>query len=150
MRYYRISEEDLLRLLRDSLTLKEIQSIKPVSEDLAELELSKFLEVNLIQLLRDSLTLKEIQAVKTVSEEFAKRELPKFFEIPADAGFSAKINYDSKKPKYPECSKPFYFVEIEPGRWKRVDKVPPDCLPVLGDKPKTKWYSEPLGVQNDS
>ena len=45
MKYYKISEEDLLRLLRDSLTLREIQSVKPVSEDLAELELSKFHEV---------------------------------------------------------------------------------------------------------
>lgn len=45
MRYFKISEEDLLRLLRDSMTLKEIQSVKPVSEDLAELELSKFHEV---------------------------------------------------------------------------------------------------------
>ena len=45
MKYYKISEEDLLKLLRDSMTLKEIQSIKPVSEDLAELELSKFTEV---------------------------------------------------------------------------------------------------------
>ena len=45
MKYYKISEEDLLRLLRDSMTLKEIQSVKPVSEDLAELELSRFSEV---------------------------------------------------------------------------------------------------------
>lgn len=45
MKYYKISEEDLVRLLRDSLTLREIQSLKPVSEDLAELELSKFHEV---------------------------------------------------------------------------------------------------------
>lgn len=45
MKYYKISEEDLLRLLRDSLTLREIQTVKPVSEDLAELELSKFHEV---------------------------------------------------------------------------------------------------------
>lgn len=45
MRYFKISEEDLLRLLRDSMTLKEIQSVKSVSEDLAELELSKFHEV---------------------------------------------------------------------------------------------------------
>lgn len=46
MKFYKISEEDLLKLLRDSLTLKEIQSIKPVSKDLAELELSKFQEVS--------------------------------------------------------------------------------------------------------
>lgn len=45
MKYYKISEEDLLRLLRDSLTLREVQSVKPVSEDLAESELSKFSEV---------------------------------------------------------------------------------------------------------
>lgn len=45
MKYYKISEEDLLKLLRDSMTLKEIQSVKSVSEDLAELELSKFTEV---------------------------------------------------------------------------------------------------------
>lgn len=45
MKYYKISEEDLLKLLRDSMTLREIQSVKPVSEDLAELELSKFHEV---------------------------------------------------------------------------------------------------------
>lgn len=45
MRYFKISEEELLRLLRDSMTLKEILSVKPVSEDLAETELSKFSEV---------------------------------------------------------------------------------------------------------
>ncbi len=45
MKYFKISEEDLVRLLRDSLTLKEILSVKPVSEDLAETELSKFHEV---------------------------------------------------------------------------------------------------------
>ena len=45
MKYYKISEEDLLKLLRDSMTLREIQSVKLVSEDLAELELSKFHEV---------------------------------------------------------------------------------------------------------
>lgn len=45
MKYYKISEEDLIKLLRDSMTLKEILGVKPVSEDLAETELSKFSEV---------------------------------------------------------------------------------------------------------
>ena len=45
MKYYKISEEDLLRLLRDSMTLKEIQSVKSVSADLAELDLSQSTEV---------------------------------------------------------------------------------------------------------
>ena len=45
MRYYKISEKDLIKLLRDSMTLKEILGVKPVSEDLAETELSKFSEV---------------------------------------------------------------------------------------------------------
>jgi len=76
VKYYKISEEDLLKLLRDSMTLKAIQEIKPVSVDLAELELSKFSEV----------------------------------------------------PEYrvPIPEKPFKYVEVEPGRWKRVGNVSKD------------------------
>ena len=98
MKYYKISEKDLIKLLRDSMTLKEILSVRPVSEDLAETELSKYVE------------------------------------IPADAEVSCKFKY----------------VEVEPGRWKRVDKVPTECFPVLGNEPKTKWYSEPLGFSSEA